>query len=76
MPDSDHNMHLDNPIAMSNMIINDLIEGAREPILTQKKYSDMENGIKTKQSNFKDDTKGVDKSLEHKIERIIWTKQH
>jgi len=33
-PSADHNMHMDNPIAFANIIINDLVEGANEPVLT------------------------------------------
>ena len=34
IPTSDHNMHMDNSIAFVNAIINDLVEGANEPVLS------------------------------------------
>ena len=42
VPGSDHNMHLDNPYALANTIINDLVEGANEPILPPRKYEEIE----------------------------------
>lgn len=40
LPGSDHNMHLDNPYGLANLIINDLIEGAHEPVLPPDQYED------------------------------------
>lgn len=39
VPTSDHNMHMDNSIAFTNLIINDLVEGANEPVLTVEEYA-------------------------------------
>jgi len=32
---------MDNPIAFANIIINDLVEGANEPVLTVAEYAEM-----------------------------------
>ncbi len=39
VPDSDHNMHQDNPIALANTIINDLLK-ENLPVLTLLEYND------------------------------------
>jgi len=50
-------MHMDNPIALTNIIINELVEGANEPVLTVAKYAEM--GMNTDnidyQEAFEDD---------------------
>ena len=39
VPDSDHNMHMDNPLAFANLIINDLLNiGTPLPVLTVDEY--------------------------------------
>jgi hypothetical protein len=41
VPDSDHNMHQDNPLALANIIINDLLKESL-PVLNFKQYFELE----------------------------------
>merc|ERR1712093_746547 len=43
VPEADHNMHMDNPMAFANAIINDIMPELRLPVCTVAEYA--EQGI-------------------------------
>ena len=58
IPTSDHNMHMDNSVAFVNSIINDLVEGANEPVLTVEEYQTKMNivqDVNDYQADFDDE---------------------
>ena len=64
-PSADHNMHMDNPIAFANIIINDLIPGADEPILGPQQYEALGYSIDAVdyQADFDKDMSFVEKQI-------------
>ena len=56
-------MHMDNPIAFANIIINDLVEGANEPVLTVAEYAEMGMSMDNQdyQAQFEEDLSQMQK---------------
>ena len=71
IPTSDHNMHMDNSLAFVNAIINDLVEGANEPILTVDEYLETLNlaqDVNDYQADFDDEVSKAEKEQTSEME--------
>lgn len=58
-------MHMDNPLAFANLIINDLIPGANEPVKTVKEYREMGLAVDNMdyQAQFDKDLSFIEKQM-------------
>ena len=71
-PHADHNMHMDNPLAFANIIINDLIPGAALPVLSPAEYAQLGYSVDEVdyQSEFNKDLSFVEKELKNQDEVV------